>query len=213
MYLLDSDAARKLCQYLLLDEFAESLDCSFRDFAVLPQLKFQLAIQHDQKALKKLGSREAVLLAQALICAAVEINLTPDAANNLLQMDRPDIDSGEAVLFAALSQGNDDKMVSGDKRAYIALSGIEGYPVVDALWPRLICLEEAVLLILRRYPFELISDRVRARSDVDISMRMAFGNSAANSQQAVTQALESYLGNLRRSTNGKYRSFSDPHPF
>lgn len=80
---------------------AESLDCSFRDFAVLPQLKFQLAIQHDQKALKKLGSREAVLLAQVLICAAVEINLTPDAANNLLQTDRPDIDSGEAVLFAA----------------------------------------------------------------------------------------------------------------
>lgn len=204
MYLLDSDAARKLCQYLLLEELAVCIGCSLQDFAVLPQLKFQLSIQNKSKALKRLGSSEAVLLAQALIDAAAEIDLSPDAANNLLQISRPDIDSGEAVLFAALSQSSDDTMVSGDKRAYVALSDIEGHPLVDALWPRLICLEEAVMLIMRCYPFELVSDRIRARSDVDVSLRLVFGNSVASTQKTVHAALESYLAELQRSTNEKY---------
>jgi len=209
LYLLDSDAARKLCQYLLLDEFAESLGCGFQDFAVLPQLKFQLAIQHESKALKKLGSSEAVLLAQALVAAALEIDLSPGAANNLLQLNRPDIDSGEAVLFAALSQREEDMMVSGDKRAYVALSGIEGHSLVDGLWLRLISLEEAVLLILRCYPFELVSDRIRARNEVDMSLRIAFGSSSANTQATVIAALESYLGDLARLTGSKYRPLAE----
>jgi len=126
LYLLDSDAARKLCQYLLLDEFAKSLGCGFQDFAVLPQLRFQLSTQNESKALKKLGSSDAVLLAQKLVASAAEVDLSPDAANNLLQISRPDIDSGEAVFFAALSRRDQDIMVSGDKRAYVALSSIEG---------------------------------------------------------------------------------------
>ncbi|KTT39839.1 hypothetical protein RSA46_05585 [Pseudomonas oryzihabitans] len=205
MYLLDSDAARKLCQYLLLDEFAASLGCGFQEFAVLPQLKFQLATQNESKALKKLGSSEAVLLAQTLVAAAVEIDLSPDAANTLLQISRPDIDSGEAVLFAALSQRDQDMMVSGDKRAYAALSG----SLVEGLWLRLICLEEAVLIILKYYPFELVSGRVRARSDVDISLRIAFGSSSANTQETVIAALESYLGELVRSTGNNYRPLAE----
>ncbi|MGE8362443.1 hypothetical protein [Pseudomonas sp.] len=209
MYLLDSDAARKLCQYLLLDEFAASLGCGLQELAVLPQLKFQLSTQNESKALKKLGSREAVLLAQALVAAAVEIDLSPDAANNLLQISRPDIDSGEAVMFASLSQRDQDMMISGDKRAYVALSGIEGHPLVEGLWLRLICLEEAILLILRCFPFELVSDRIRARSDVDMSLRIAFGSSSANTQETVIAALESYLGDLAQSTGGKYRSLAE----
>lgn len=186
-----------------------SLGCGFQDFAVLPQLKFQLAIQNEPKALKKLGSREAVLLAQTLVGAAAEIDLSPDAANNLLQISRPDIDSGEAVLFAALSQRDEGTMVSGDKRAYLALSGIEGHSLVGGLWSRLICLEEAVLLILRCYPFELVSDRIRARNDVDMSLRIAFGSSSASTQETVIAALESYLGDLVRSTSGKYRPLTE----
>jgi hypothetical protein len=209
LYLLDSDAARKLCQYLLLDEFAASLGCGFQEFAVLPQLKFQLATQNESKALKKLGSSEAVLLAQALVAAAAEIDLSPDAANKVLQISRPDIDSGEALLFAALCHRDQDMMVSGDKRAYVALSGIEGHSLVEGLWLRLICLEEAVLMILRCYPFELVSDRIRARSDVDMSLRIAFGSSSANTQSTVIAALESYLGDLVRLTGSKYRPLAE----
>ncbi len=209
MYLLDSDAARKLCQYLLLDEFAASLGCGLQEFAVLPQLKFQLATQNESKALKKLGSSDAVLLAQALVAAAAEIDLSPEAANNLLQLSRPDIDSGEAVLFAALSQRDQDMMISGDKRAYVALSGIEGHSLVEGLWPQLICLEEAILLILGCFPFELVSDRIRARNDVDMSLRIVFGSSIANTQETVIAALESYLGDLARLTGSKYRPLAE----
>lgn len=77
--------------------------------------------------------------------------------------------------------------------------------MVEGLWPRLICLEEAILLILGDFPFELVSDRIRARNDVDMSLRIAFGGSTASTQETAIAALESYLGDLVRSTGSKYR--------
>lgn len=61
MYLLDSDAAKSLCQYLLLDELALALECPLSDFAILPQLRFQLRLNKPDAALKKLGSQDAVV--------------------------------------------------------------------------------------------------------------------------------------------------------
>lgn len=203
MYLLDSDAAKKICQYRLLHELAEALDCALTDFAVLPQLKFQLKISKADKALAKLGTEEAVDLACQLIAAASEVEVVAESANPLLLLNRPDIDSGEATLFAAL-HGNNAELLSGDKRAYVALSKIDGVALVDALWAQLVCLEEAIHLILKHTNFLHVSNSVRSRPDVDLSLSISFGRSAANSFETVNEALIGYLRSLQADTDGKY---------
>lgn len=204
MYLLDSDAARKLCQYELLDELLELLGCQLCEVAVLPQLKFQLRLANESKALAKLGTINAVALARRLVATAREVEISAASANPLLELDRPDIDIGEAILFAALSEKSDSSLISGDKRAFIALSKVDGLGVVDSLWARILCLEEALYLLARNSDFQVVSQKVRSRPDVDNSIRNSFGRSSPSSQENVVEALLSYMSDLVRATNGRY---------
>lgn len=204
LFLLDSDAAKKMCQYHLLYELAAALGCGLEHFGVLPQLKFQLKLTKDDKALAKLGTEEAVSLARKLVAAAIEVEVAAESANPLLELNRPDIDSGEATLFAALHSHGDAALVSGDKRAYIALSKIDDVPVVDDLWVRLICLEEALHIIVQSAEFQVVSNKVRARPDVDMAVRLSFGSAAASPKEMVVEALRSYMRSLVADTGGKY---------
>ncbi|KRW70318.1 hypothetical protein [Stutzerimonas nitrititolerans] len=204
LYLLDSDAAKKLCQYQLLHELTRTLGCSLDNFAVLPQLRFQLKLDKDDKALAKLGTQEAVNLARELVAVASSVEIEANDANPLLQLNRPDIDSGEATLFAALHGNGNAELCSGDKRAFIALSAINDVSVVDILWARLICLEEAIYLILQSNDFQVVSDKVRAQPDVDMSIGIVFGRAFASSQDSVIEALRSYMRSLAENTGGKY---------
>ncbi|MCJ0876951.1 hypothetical protein MRX33_05345 [Pseudomonas sp. JI-2] len=96
------------------------------------------------------------------------------------------------------------QLCSGDKRAFIALSAINDVPVVDILWARLICLEEAIYLILQSTDFQVVSDKVRAQPDVDMSIGIAFGRAVASSPDSVIEALQSYMRSLAEKTGGKY---------
>jgi len=204
LYLLDSDAAKKLCQYELLLDLTIALGCAFSDFAVLPQLKFQLKLSNPPAALRKLGSEGAVALAQQLVVTAAEVVVVAEAANPLLSLNRPDIDSGEATLFAALYEQEEDSLISGDKRAFVALSEVDGVEAVDALWARLISFDEAMYLILQHASFENVSTKVRARPDADTAMSIIFGRVAASDHASVLAGLESYMRDLHANAQGKY---------
>lgn len=212
MYLLDSDAARKLCQYELIRELALALGCDLAGFAVLPQLRFQLKLNSRAAALKKLGSEAAVALAEDLICHAKVVEVLVEQSNYFLGVDRPDIDSGEAVLFAALYQRPEDGMVSGDKKAFIALSRFCDAEVSSALWVRLICLEEALMLILEHENFVEVSAKIRARSDVDKALSMAFGRSQASEKSSVIEALGSYVHDLCSETDRRWVALDGKSP-
>ncbi|WP_047297397.1 hypothetical protein [Pseudomonas fluorescens] len=209
MYLLDSDAARKLCQYQLIHELTRALDCALTDFAVLPQLAFQLRLHNHQAALKKLGSIESVALAAELIAHASIVEVRVETSNYVLNFERPDIESGEAVLFAALLQNAQDTMISGDKRAFVALSKLDDVEVTHEMWIRLLCLEEAILLILRSDNFDQVCAKVRARSDVDKALSIAFGASQPAIQNSVLEAISSYLRDLHRDTGGNWRDLDE----
>lgn len=204
MFLLDSDAAKKLCQYGLVHELAEALECELSDFAVLPQLKFQLKLNSPDKALHKLGTQLAVDHAQELVEAASEVEISMSSVD-VLALNRPDIDTGEATLFAAVIERVDDSLISGDKRAYIALATINGSSAVDEMWARLICLEEAMLLIVQISDFSIISNKVRARHDADSAVSFAFGRSVASTRDNVIDSLTSLINGLQRDSLGKYQ--------
>lgn len=202
MYLLDSDAARCLCQYQLLHELADALGCTLADFAILPQLRFQLNLGKP-KALEKLGTPEAVHLAQQLVEAAAEVTVSANSANAMLLTNRPDIDAGELILFAALCDAEDGTLVTGDKRALAALSGLAEEPI-EAMWGRLICLEEAIALVIKHIGFETVSSKIRARPEVNMAISLAFGRSVPSPLASVLEGLSSYVGEVILATKGKY---------
>ncbi|MDR5885966.1 hypothetical protein [Vreelandella janggokensis] len=202
--MLDSDAAKKICQYCLLDELASSLACSLDDFSVLPQLRYQLKINNREKSLEKLGSESALHEASKLIGHSSEVEVSQGAANLLLELNQPDIDSGEATLFAATYETGGD-FLSGDKRAFIAISKINGHDLIDALWLQFICFDEAMLLLVNKCCFDHISGKVRSRPDVDTAMSIAFGRSAPSHREETLSALNSYIGSLVNNTAGKYQ--------
>jgi hypothetical protein len=203
VYLLDSDAARCLCQYRLILELADALDCSLADFAILPQLRFQLKLGQP-KAIEKLGSAEAVEVAEQLVAAATEVAVSANSANAMLLADRPDIDAGELILFAALCDEEDCTLITGDKRALIALSAFTQAPI-GAIWPRLICLEEAIAVIIKHNGLATVSMKIRARPEVNTAITLAFGHSLASPLSEVLEGLSSYVSDLMRATHGKYQ--------
>lgn len=203
--MLDSDVARKIVQYDLLSELTVALSCNLSDLEILPQLKFQLKLNKPDKALEILGSKKAVKAANALVGAAAEVEID-DPENELLLLDSLGIDTGERVLFAALAERSQDKLISGDKRAFYALAKLEEPAIIKTLWSRIICLEQAIAVILKSHPFETISQKIRARPDVDAAMRMAFGHSQASSRSGAEEGLASYINALIQQTSGKFCS-------
>lgn len=204
-YFIDSDAVKKMAQFTLLPELCQAYSVAPSQFFVLPELKYQLHLGNIPKATKKLGSAEAVGCLERFLTGAQEVcNISTDAANEILALDHPNLDVGERVLLAALVSTPDSKMLSGDKRAFVAISEVKSNHNATKLWHRFICFEEALFRIINTSDFSEISRKVRARSDVDSAIRMAFGVSEPSGKSVVIEALRSYIGHLGKQTNGKY---------
>lgn len=200
MQLLDSDVAKKIALYTLVDELEHGVGCALTDFAVLPQLRYQLRLGSD-KALARLGTPEAVAAAETLVANAGEVFLTPEAANYVLALNRRDIDTGEQLLFASILACPDDHLFTGDKRAMVAVAQIGG---IDAIWMSLSCFEHLMVRIVDTHDFDAISVKVRARPDADMAMSLVFGRTAAAAPASVAEGLQSYLSALANDTGGKY---------
>lgn len=204
MYLFDSDVARKLAQYRMLTEFTTAYKCTLGEIAVLPELKFQLKLSDKSKAVKILGSEECYDEVSKLLEEANEaVPVDSDKANEILAMNHSNLDIGEQTLLAVLVSDTSNILISGDKRAFIAISQIEEQIIVN-LWSNMVCLEEAILNIVHSNEFSVISTKVRSRPDVDSALKIAFGVSQASSIESVIDALSSFIGNLIKDTNSLY---------
>jgi hypothetical protein len=202
-YLLDSDAGKCMCQYGLMLDLATALGVTLSDFYILSQLRYQLHLGEPNKALKKLGTTEAVQQAQLLVASAGEVTVLAESANYLLLQGTPDIDGGELALFAALCDQPNSELITGDKRSLVALCKVDGLSAGFS-WARIICTEEAIRRLVERLGWQYVSNKVRARPDVNMGLSLIFGKSAPASEQAIREGLVSYLNALAAETNGKY---------
>ncbi|QEY17553.1 hypothetical protein D0C16_17120 [Cellvibrio sp. KY-GH-1] len=205
LYLLDSDVAKKLVQYNLIAELIHGLGCKESDLAILPQLKYQLGLHlvDKSKALRKLGTSQAVSAAVRLVTNATEVVITSNAANPILSLNHPNLDSGEKTLLAALATQVDDKLISGDKRALVAISKIGDLPI-ENLWARILSLEEAIFIIAISNTFKNISDKICSQPSVDTAISIVFGKSTKNDFESVKEGLISFMQSLRVDTQGCY---------
>lgn len=204
-YLLDSDVARKLVQYDLIAELICGLKCKETDLAVLPQLKYQLGLNlaDTSKAMQKLGTLQAVAAAIRLVTHAAEVTITADAANPILNLNYPDLDSGEKTLLAALAARSNDELITGDKRALIAISKINTLPIKN-LWARILSLEEAIFIIITSNKFDDISNKIYNLPNVDKAINLIFGKSVKNDFETVKEGLMSFIKSLNNDTRGLY---------
>lgn len=205
MYMLDSDAIRKLAQYDLLTELCYAYKTTPSNFLVLPELKFQLKLGDSAKAIKILGSKEAYQKLMLFLDEAGEITeFSSEAANEILNLRLPNLDSGEQVILAAMIADERHRMLSGDKKAFIAIARITHSYISENFWPRVICLEEALHAIINSNDFDLVSKKIRSKPRVDAAIKIAFGSSVATSFDSAVAALESYISYLIKDTNNKY---------
>lgn len=205
-YLIDSDVARCMCSYELIEDLATALGVTLADFFVLSQLKYQLHLAKPSKALKKLGTPEAVQQAQKLVSQASEVVVMADSANYVLLEGTPDIDGGELALFAALCENPSTGLVTGDKRALVALCKVTGPIESKFAWAQILCLEEAIARLIAHFGLNHVSKTVRAHAGTNTALEMIFGKTKAAAIEDVNEGLTSYLNHLVTGTQGKYVS-------
>ncbi|QNH10652.1 hypothetical protein [Xanthomonas sp. SI] len=205
-YLIDSDAAKALCQYGLIEDLATALGLTLSDFSILAQLRYQLHLANPEKSLKKLGSELAVAQVKLLVAEASEVVVMLKSANYALLEGTPDIDGGELALFAAICDDSNASLITGDKRSLVALCKVEGEIQESFSWAQILCLEEAVAILVGHFGWEYVSKRVRLRLDVNSAISNIFGRSAPAGETAVSEGLQSYLKDLQINTAGRYQS-------
>lgn len=182
--LVDGDAFCKLGVSGMLADAAEILGVKISDCARPPALPYMLR----RGALVRAYGAEACA---ALRPDALEMESAPapDATwlDKLASVDG--IDPGEAILFAAAAQ-HGAHVLTGDKRAVIALKGVPGYPA--ALSGRIVVFEAMLLALCARLGHVEVRRRLGSLTATDKTLIVCF--SAANPDPR--EALVSYYSSL-----------------
>lgn len=197
--LMDNDALLKLARYDLLEESICVLDCGKENVFVLAAAKYALLPNNNR--LKRCREEESALRLEKFLNTST--TLQTDAVNSEY-MDKlnivPAIDAGEAVLFAAGASNPNSLVLTGDKRALLALSGSNQLQSIsEELAGRILTLEQLILRLIKTH-FVKVQENIRSKSDVDKALTIAFGVSAPSSLISVQEALSSYVTHLEKQT-------------
>lgn len=192
--LIDNDAALKLSQYFLVDEFYQISGGTDHIF-ILPTLKFRFHLDDDKKALKYTRDETVLEVLRAFVSSVNEINIEPSDAILSEFSDIDGIDPGEAVLFALTASDDQSLTVTGDKRALIALSDMGAAKGISGrLAGRLKCLEQIVAeMLITCHQSEVI--RKVSGKHWDTSLRACF---SSNKIPSILEGLNNYYCDLNK---------------
>jgi len=203
--LLDNDIALKTCCYDLVGEVCTLLAGDQFALAVLGVAKFVLRkrieksgkIEDRQRASTALG--ELLSKATKLEPNIAEVELAASFEVHA-QMVGVAFDPGESLLLAALIRRSALALVTGDKRAIVAVdqiaTALDLHTSVDG---RLLCLEQVVLALCETMCAAKIATRICAEALVDMAMSICFSCSTGCFEEARTlDGLQSYIADLRK---------------
>jgi hypothetical protein len=182
--LVDSDVFCELGIGNLLADTISALDATLQDCGRLPALPFML---RRGKLPKRYGAENCaalIQLAQSIDSIGVP---APQWLDKLTSIQ--DIDPGEAQLFA-VAAGDSLAVITGDKRALMALKDVEGYP--EALAGRIVVLEAAILALGERLGYAEVKRRLGFLTTSHQTLKICFSPETANPRAA----LESYYRDL-----------------
>jgi hypothetical protein len=197
--LIDNDALLKLARYGLLDEAVALFESTPTDVRVLATAKYRLLPAKNRLRFCKDEESAARLEAFLKTSNPLDAGLAdPDLLDVLNAV--PNIDAGEALLFAVGANNRDTLVITGDKRSLATLCSHDSVTDVSkALAGRVVSME-VLFSMLTEYQFTLIQERVRDKPDVDITLKILFGVTVPADFESVKKGFNSYISDLRSRT-------------
>lgn len=184
--LVDTDGFAKLGVAGLLPPLLEFLGVELAECKRLPALPHMLRRG-------SLPRRYGQPACDALVAIADAMGVVPSASTAWVArlVDVPQIDPGEAQLLASAAE-HSSMLVTGDKRALIAVAKVSGFNM--ALAGRVVTLEAALLALCERLGDDHVRAAVAPLLGKDITLRICF----SESNPSPRPALRSYFEGLKR---------------
>lgn len=201
--LIDNDVLLKVSAYDLVDEFLEL-------FASLTLLILPTAPYVVESVIKRTGRIKDKTRAGAnlrrLLAAATIIEPSGDEIQSAAELEeqahqgRFELDGGESILFALLSNDKAEVLLTGDKRAIAALEQVSpSLPKPASVAGKIASLEQVISTLIQKKLPEEIATKVCSEPDVDKAIAICFRCSSGNFESNSTmEGLASYIGDLRR---------------
>lgn len=192
----DNDVIHKLAALGLLDKAAQLLGTTER--RVLATCRFKFKLNKPADARKKYGDAIVdgidAFVKSAVDVTGVDLTGLDEAANAALG-----IDPGELQLLAFVAATPNAILVTGDKRALVALQTAPGCTdLVAKIAGRIVCFEQVLEQLLGDPGFTDLNERAAKVLHVDTVLRVLFTSSAM--EPTVRDGLKSYLSDLRSKT-------------
>jgi hypothetical protein len=200
LLLLDADALSKLAHWDLLGELDElfgSADANTATLSTLVHRAYRACTKPDGRLFR---DTEAARRAYERASKMAPFPATDEPT--LLEFQKlAGIDPGEALLLAALVANPSAILLTGDKRAVMALTKMEP-EARERLSGRIVQLEQVVLALLKKRGIEWLRARVCPSRAIDKSIAIVFGSDCKASELEVEAGLRSYIANARSASAG-----------
>ena len=194
LLLVDTDLFVLLAGAGLLNDLAECLGIPTESIRRLPSLQSQIK---SKRFIDKIPVDELARL-QAAISHVTPWTDSPADTTLLERLQTvPDIDPGEALLFATLYEQPVYLLASGDKRSMVALGNApELDDVRQSVRGRILSLETALTLLIRRLGANVIGPRLRPFRERHQTVSILFGYKTEFDDQESLDQIRSYLNDL-----------------
>lgn len=196
---VDNDILIKLACYELL---CELLTVGQRSFYILGAARFvtRQRIDRDGKAPDKTAALEALneFLESAVTVEPTdsEIALATDIESLAVDIGL-ELDSGESLLSAILTQRGFRLLLTGDKRAITALEEIGEATCNEALDGSVVCLEQVAMSLVESVGANRVRAQVCKAPKADKALSLSFSCANVNDVRFTDEGLRSYIDALR----------------
>ncbi|RYC31258.1 hypothetical protein D3273_14160 [Lichenibacterium minor] len=196
--LVDNDVVLKLCCYGYHESLGEAVGhaavgmLSIARHVLRDAMRRSRSIAHRDKVVEALEGAFASSI--MLVVDEAELALATEFAERAARVG-VDLDTGEAQLLAILLSRAAPLLVTGDKRAVMAIAELG----LTGAHGRVACLEQVLAALVDLHGTQAVRAAVCAEPAVDRAATTCFACSADTvSEEDVRAGLESYVGDLRR---------------
>ncbi|MEX0654151.1 MAG: hypothetical protein WD534_10030 [Phycisphaeraceae bacterium] len=194
MLLIDSDAFILLATSGYLNRLAHLLGIPHEEVRRLGPLPHMLRGKKMCKAYPT-EIRELVIAVCENVAELDERAEDPDFEQRLL--DVPDIDSGEAELYALLAERPHYYLVSNDKRAMRALARTdEVSDIRNMIAGRVVCLQAALRMLIENDDFGTIATAFTPLRECETTIRVIFSRGEETDREQCVETVNSYFDEL-----------------
>lgn len=198
LVLVDADVILKLFAYKAADFLV--CDMEGAPAAMLSLARFVIR-KRSADYVGETDEPEYLQALERLLAALMHIEPTSEEIDFAAELEEAairaglDLDVGEAQLLAVMVRRQADLLLTGDKRAVIAIHRCLLEPVKH----RIVCLEQIITAILETVHHDDLRQRVCAKPNVDKALTACFSCSSPKvASEEILQGLGSYSSDLRR---------------